>query len=126
MRWNKFAATIGVQITNPLTAPVIYGFTYWLGAKLMGLHKPLGLTLTADWHSIVNMIEQAPRIFLALTIGGVIIGVPAAMIGYIVCFAIVERYQRTLKAKMARQKETLKRKIAMRKARKQNSRRSKR
>jgi uncharacterized protein (DUF2062 family) len=125
LKWNKFAAAIGVQITNPLTAPVIYGFTYWLGAKLMGVQKPFGLTLTVDWCSIVNMIDQAPRIFLSLIIGGGIVGVPAAMIGYIICFAIVDRYQRTLKAKVARQTETLRRKIILRKARKRNSSRSK-
>ncbi len=93
-KWNKFTAAIGVQVTNPVTAPFIYGFTYFIGAKLIGLQKPLLLTESFDWNSIVNMMDQAPKIFLALTIGGVIIGAPAAMIGYVACYAAVDGYQK--------------------------------
>ena len=115
LKWNKLAAAIGVQITNPLTAPVIYGFTYWIGAKLIGLQKPLNVTFAIDWHHIVAMIEQAPRIFLALTIGGVIVGLPLAAVGYLACHAAVQRYQENLKAKLARQKDRLKQRMTRRK-----------
>ena len=115
-KWNKFAAAIGVQVTNPLTAPVIYGFTYWIGAMLIGLEKPLKVTFGIDWHHIVAMIEQAPQIFLALTIGGVIVGLPAAVVGYLACHAAVQRYQDNLKAKLAQQKDRLKQRMIRRKA----------
>jgi uncharacterized protein (DUF2062 family) len=111
-KWNKITAVIGVQITNPLTAPLIYGFTYIIGAKLIGLEKPLNLTLNLDWHSIFNMLDQAPRIFLALTIGGIIIGIPASIIGYIAIYIIVDRYQEGLKEKVKNKKENIKEKLS--------------
>lgn len=114
LKWNKFAAAIGVQVTNPVTAPFIYGVTYFIGAKLIGLQTPLLPTASVDWNSIVNMIDQAPRIFLALTIGGAIIGVPAAIIGHVACYAAVDGYQKNLKEKLQRQKELLKQKISQR------------
>jgi uncharacterized protein (DUF2062 family) len=114
-KWNKFTAAVGVQVTNPLTAPVLYGFTYWIGAKLMGLQKTLDLSFGMDWHSVVTMIEQAPRIFLALTIGGVIVGLPAAAMGYAVCYIAVDRYRKGIKEKLARHKDRLKQKMVRRK-----------
>ena len=117
-KWNKFTAAVGVQITNPLTAPVLYGFTYWIGASLMGLKKQLDLTFSLDWQNVLTMIEQAPSIFLALTIGGLVAGVPVAVAGYFVCYAAVDRYQKALKEKLAQQKDKLRRRLANRKARK--------
>ena len=38
-KWSKITAAIGVQITNPITAPFLYTFTYYIGAKIMGLDK---------------------------------------------------------------------------------------
>ena len=45
------------------------------------------------------MIEQAPKIFLALTIGGVIVGIPTAVAGYFFCYSVVESYQKSIKEK---------------------------
>lgn len=116
LKWSKITAAIGVQVTNPLTAPFIYGSTYWIGAKVMGLHKPMNLTFGLDWHNLVAMIEQAPRIFLALTIGGVIVGIPSAVAGYFVCYSVVESYRKSIKEKLARKKDRLKQKMVRRKA----------
>jgi len=112
-KWNKITAALCVQITNPLTAPCIYGFTYIIGAKLIGLEKPLNLTLNLDWHSIFNMLDQAPRIFSVLTIGGIIIGTPASTIGYIASYVIVDRYQESLKEKVRIKKEKIKKKLSV-------------
>ena len=124
-KWNKITAAIGVQVTNPFTAPLIYGFTYVLGAKLIGLHRPVDFEFTFDWHGIVSMVDQAPRIFLALTIGGVIVGLPVAVIGYFASYVTFERYQQRLKEKLARQKDRLKQKMTQRKTRRQNRRQTK-
>jgi uncharacterized protein (DUF2062 family) len=31
-KWNKISAAAAVWITNPVTAPIIYGVTYFIGA----------------------------------------------------------------------------------------------
>ena len=125
LKWNKITAIIGVHVTTPLTAPVIYGLTYWVGAKLMGLTHPLNLKGGLDWHHLVNMIDQAPNIFFALTIGGIVVGLPSAIIGYVASYALVDRYQKDLKEKLARKKEMLKKKIAQKKLLKRKSRQGK-
>ena len=38
-KWNKISAAIGVWITNPLTAPFVYGLNYYIGAKLLSIRK---------------------------------------------------------------------------------------
>jgi hypothetical protein len=38
-KWNKFSGAAGVWITNSVTAPFIYGMTYLVGAKMLGVGK---------------------------------------------------------------------------------------
>ena len=40
-KWSKISAAFGVWITNPITSPLIYGLTYIVGAKLLGLKSML-------------------------------------------------------------------------------------
>jgi uncharacterized protein (DUF2062 family) len=96
LKWSKITAAIGVQITNPFTAPFIYSFTYFMGSKIMGLETPLVLTdMSLD--SLWTMLQQAPQIFTAMTLGGVLVGFPSAVIGYFVVYRTMNRYQSKLK-----------------------------
>jgi uncharacterized protein (DUF2062 family) len=47
--WSKIAALVGVNITNVLTAPLIYPVNYWVGVKLAGFSKEI------DWSSALKM-----------------------------------------------------------------------
>lgn len=50
LRQNKLAAALGVWITNPLTAPFIYGLEYETGRLLLGVgpaHLPTHLSYAA-------------------------------------------------------------------------------
>lgn len=50
LRENKLAAALGVWITNPLTAPFIYGLEYESGRLLLGMgpaHLPAHLSYAA-------------------------------------------------------------------------------
>jgi uncharacterized protein len=96
LKWSKITAAIGVQITNPVTAPFIYSVTYFMGSKIMGLETPLILTdMSVD--SLWTMLQQAPQIFTAMTLGGVLVGLPSAVIGYFVVYRTMNRYQSKLK-----------------------------
>jgi uncharacterized protein (DUF2062 family) len=98
LKWSKIATAIGVQVTNPITAPFIYSLTYSLGAKLTGLTKPLKLSAQMTLESLFSLIQQTPRIFGALTLGGVVIGLPVAILVYFVAYTMLDRYQDKLKA----------------------------
>ena len=93
-KWSKIGALIGVQITNALTAPFIYPVNYWIGAKLAGSSGvkvwPASFTLSELWH----YLQQSKQIIMDLTIGGVVLGLPLAVCGYVVTRRIIIVYRR--------------------------------
>ena len=107
LKWSKISAAFGVWITNPFTSPFIYGFTYIVGAKLLGLKATLKLPDDLTWSIVKEMLKNAPVIFGALTVGGIIIGLPLAVLSYYLSFAAVTRYQQRIKDKLATQKARL-------------------
>jgi hypothetical protein len=89
-RINKVAAAATVWLTNPITAPFIYGFNYMLGAKLLGhpvrnaigTASATGLSWETFWHS-------SKGVFLSLTVGGTLTGVVVGIAGYLLTLALV-------------------------------------
>ncbi|OQX22980.1 MAG: hypothetical protein BWK80_28380 [Desulfobacteraceae bacterium IS3] len=103
LKWNKISAAMGVWITNPITAPFFYGFTYLVGAKILGLGNMTGVTDNID--SVSEILSKAPEIVWSLIIGGVVVGLPLAVASYYFCYSAVRKYQNDLKAKLMKQKE---------------------
>ena len=104
---NKLAAVAGVWISNPITAPLIYGTTYLVGAKMMGLaghHASTGVTAGS---TLLKMIAKAPEIFWAMTVGGVVLGLPVAFAGYYLALLAVRKYRAGIQQKIAAGKEKL-------------------
>ena len=103
-QWNKITAGMGVWITNPFSAPFIYSGTYVLGSKILGIDNqfcfPDGVTISA----LVQMMKDAPSIFAALTVGGIIVGLPLAAVGYYIVYSLVQKYQDDLKKALEKQK----------------------
>jgi len=106
-KWSKLSAAIGVWISNPLTAPVLYGVTYITGARMMHLDPVFNMPLSPTWSTLEALLQKAPKTLGAMTVGGVIIGLPLAIIGYYLSYAAVEKYQKDVKAKLARRKAKL-------------------
>ena len=106
-KWSKLSAAIGVWISNPLTAPIIYGVTYITGAKLLSLDPVFNMPLSPTWSTLKAMLQKAPQALGAMTVGGAIIGIPLAIFSYYVSYVAVEKYQKDVKEKLARQKAKL-------------------
>ena len=115
-KWNKISAAISVWITNAVTAPLIYGITYLVGARFMGIEKAFNLKEINSLSAVFDLILKTPEIVWAMIVGGMVIGLPLAVIGYYFAFSITSRYQEEIKAKIARSKEKLAHKRQMRKA----------
>ena len=118
-KWNKISSAIGVWVTNPLTAPVIYPVNYFIGAKLIGLQKDYFVFKANGFATIYKMMLKAPEIFWALIIGGIVLGLPLAVAGYYFSYSVVQRYQDDIKEKLAKSKEKLAQKKEIRKKKKQ-------
>ena len=97
LKWSKISAAFGVWITNPLTSPFIYGFTYIVGARLLGMKATLTLPDDLTWSIVKEMLKNAPVIFGALTVGGIIVGLPLAILSYYLSYAAVNKYQQRIK-----------------------------
>ncbi|GAB4246848.1 MULTISPECIES: DUF2062 domain-containing protein [Deferrisoma] len=95
---NKLAAALGVWITNPLTAPVIYSLTYSVGAWILGmpLRPPEGF-----WHALTDVGNLTHHIFAPLWIGGFVVGIPVAALGWWITYEAVIAYRLKVKHRKA-------------------------
>ncbi len=103
--WNKISAAIGVWISNPVTAPILYSVTYLLGLNLLGHEKHPGSPSGLVIHSFTALFQRAPETLWAMILGGIIIGLPIAVIGYLFAFSAVKGYQEKIKLRLARHRE---------------------
>lgn len=100
-KWNKISAAIGVWITNPFTAPLIYATTYFTGKFCLGIETIPKLHTDLNYSAIVTMLQKTPEIFLVLTVGGIVVGLPLAFLGYYFSYSAVSKYQEEIHNKLA-------------------------
>jgi len=117
LKWNKISAALGVWVTNPFTAPFIYGITYFTGKLCMGIEKIPELQTHLSYSIIITMLEKTPEILLVLTVGGIVVGLPLAFLGYYFSYSAISRYQEEIREKLARRSKKRAKKKAGRKAR---------
>ncbi|MFC1850700.1 DUF2062 domain-containing protein [candidate division CSSED10-310 bacterium] len=110
LKWNKISAASGVWITNPITAPFIYSATYFIGSKVLELRKSFIPPDEFSFSTLLLMINKAPFILFSLCIGGIILGIPLAILGYYLSFFALKRYQGKITLSVRRKKEALARK----------------
>lgn len=89
LRQNKIAAFVGVWITNPLTAPLIYGLEYKIGRLLLGLPH-----LSYDPFSDGLSLSLLAQVGGQLLLGSVVLGLPVAIIGYSVTVRLIPSLRR--------------------------------
>ncbi len=125
-KWNKISAVIGVYISNPLTAPFLYTVTYYIGAKIIGNGNDLSLPTGEGFVGFINFLLRAPDIFWKMFLGGFLLGLPLAVMGYYISYNILEKYQEEIRRKLAKtkQKRALKKEIRKRKRNKKKRNKS--
>ena len=115
-RCSKICAVVAAQLTNALTAPFIFLGTYYLGAVILGRPFDQGkFQQLLENFSWTGVWDFGPSIFTSLWVGGLIVGVILALIGYFVVLGIdTKAHLQIVRAKQAakRQVERLKRKNA--------------
>lgn len=112
IRMSRVASAAGVWLTNPLTAAPIYGVCYLVGKPftrwlMPGTTEEMPATVDAslaasDAGAAATGATSQPLaldVVVALVIGGVILGVPIAIVGYRITYSMVERYQQRSRAR---------------------------
>ena len=126
-KWNKISAALAVWISNPLTAPVLYGLTYLLGAKVLSYENSYALPGIFDLDALLLIIRNAPEIIWVLIVGGAVAGLPLAVIGYFSAYFIIYEYRKNLMPKLKIEKATdIARKIKNRKRTKKKKKKKRR
>lgn len=101
-KWSKITATIGVLITNPLTAPLIYPVTYKIGSLVTGLSDPSQWSRIFEPGGVIALMKNSPMIIIDLNVGGMIAGLPLALIAYYLAFNTVSQAQERIAIRRAR------------------------
>jgi len=79
-RGSKAAAVIGVWVSNPLTIPVFYLASYKVGRFLLGNLSPF----SGKPQSILELLQLHMDVAMAMTLGGIIIGIPSGVAAYFI------------------------------------------
>nr|WP_306265996.1 DUF2062 domain-containing protein [Pararhizobium sp. IMCC3301] len=105
MRGNLVAAALGTWVGNPFTFPFIWFYTYKLGNLVLHGHEGAltmgqisGRLLNVSFANLIELLKP-------MTIGGILLGVPAAFISYFIVRRLVFVYQRSRLAAIARRTE---------------------
>ena len=85
LRENKISAVIGVWITNPVTAPFIYGLEYETGRVLLGMPHP-NMPLQYNYHFLTQIGWE---VLVPLGFGSLLFAIVTAALGYALTLHLV-------------------------------------
>ena len=85
LKENKISAMIGVWVTNPVTAPFIYGLEYEIGRVLLHLPRP-DMHLQFNYESLSTLGWE---VVVPLCLGSLIFGVVSLAVGYAVTLRLI-------------------------------------
>ena len=106
-KWNKFSAALAVWISNPLSAPAIYGVTYYIGAKVLLIQDGYKLPAEFSLDALFYTLRSAPEIIGILTVGGIVIGLPLAVLGYYFSLKAIIEYRESIRRKLEEKKAAI-------------------
>lgn len=89
LRMNKLAAVLGVWITNPLTAPFIYGLEYETGRRILGMER-VHIPEELSW---VGLKEFGWDVALPLGVGSLVYAVVCTIIAYYLSLWLIPRFK---------------------------------
>ncbi len=86
LKGNRLSAVAGVFITNPISAPLVYGWTYRVGKAWLGIESARTLNVAFSLDGLFDLVRCAPEIAWILTVGGFVAGLPLAALSYFLCY----------------------------------------
>jgi len=107
-QWSKIAAAVGVLITNPITAPMIYPLTYRLGAMLTGFSEPIQWSRLLEPGAFIDLMKNSPMIIIDMLVGGIIVGLPLSIVIYFITHTLVSKAKKRIEIKRAQRRQKIK------------------
>jgi uncharacterized protein (DUF2062 family) len=114
-RVSKITALIGVWISNPFNWYILYFFNYRIGAFILNLHEDnrgfssIMSIETSEWtmDTILRIAHASWDIIAALVVGGLIMGVAAAVLSYFIflrLFNLIRDWRQKIKERRSGKK----------------------
>lgn len=131
LRANRAAAVLAVCVTNVVTIPPLFAFTYWVGnffwdgpsvgAVYGKLHNLASELYRMQFYEVFAQFRELLRmgvdVFVPMTIGGVIVGGLAAGLSYPASKSLVRKYRRFRRRRRKEKRRLLREKRQAREAR---------
>jgi uncharacterized protein (DUF2062 family) len=115
LRVSKITALIGVFVSNPFTFYFLYFFNYRIGAFILNLHEDnrgfssIMSMETSEWttDTVLRIAHASGDIIAAFVIGGLIMGVAAAVPSYFILlrlFNLIRDWRQRIKERRSAKK----------------------
>jgi len=106
-KWSKIAAAVGVLLTNPITAPIIYPLTYRLGALLTGFSEPIQWSKLLEPGAFIDLMKNSPMIIIDMAVGGIVVGIPLSIAAYFITHTVVSKAKKRIQIKKAQRRQKI-------------------
>jgi hypothetical protein len=95
LRWSRLASVIGVYHINIITAPLFYSCAYGIGKWLIGSETNLIISYRLSFECVINTFFSSWEIILALSVGGLLLGIPLSAIAYYLSYVFLSKRMKT-------------------------------
>lgn len=98
VRGSKIAAALGTWVSNPLNWVPFYMMLYYVGKAVSPFSVP---PFNPSLLEFKVMIQQGWQWLAVMCVGGVVLGIPASIISYVLCLRAVKVYRARKAARRA-------------------------
>lgn len=98
VRGSKVAAALGTWVSNPVNVIPLYALMYWVG----GVFVATDAAFDPAHLAMRDMLTTGMDFFLVMCLGGVVMGIPASCITYVLAFRGVNAYRHRRMIKLMR------------------------
>lgn len=109
VRGSKIAAALGTWVSNPLNWIPFYMMLYYVGKAVAPFSVP---PFNPELLEFKVMLQQGWQWLAVMGVGGVVLGIPASIISYVVCLRVVKAYRAHKAARRAAGNKSAKEHIA--------------
>jgi uncharacterized protein (DUF2062 family) len=94
LKWSKIASVIGVYHINLFTAPAFYSAAFFTGKLVTRSQVNLEMPEKFSFQAFLQLFVGSPDILLAITVGGLILGLPMTVVAYYFSYSILKEKNR--------------------------------
>lgn len=90
LKWSKIASVIGVYHINLFTAPFFYTLSFFIGKSVTRTQLEFSFPDKMTLSAVFNLFVGNWEILKALLVGGLILGIPMAIMAYLFSSSILK------------------------------------